>query len=669
MGKGLYRKLAVTNLGKNRKYYFPYILSCTLMVMLHFLLCTLSMSSAWEVIPSNAVLYSILGLGTVVIEIFALILLLYTNGFLMKRRKREFGLYHVLGMEKRHIAKVLFWETLFAFAISIVLGLVLGCLMSKLAELVLFNLLHFEIRYSLELIPRAFIQTIGIFCLYALLILGRSLWQMRRSDPLELLHSTSVGERQPKANWLLAAIGIVLLGAGYYLALTIQDPVAALAWFFVAVILVILGTYACFIAGSVAVLKLLRKAKGYYYKPRHFVSVGLMIHRMKQNGAGLATICVLSTMVLVMISGTASLYVGNADILQNRYPRHINLSYRGTDADYGMAVAQEASQAALAERGLTAENLLAYRYTTFTALQSEDRLYIDQEALNNILSADAVIGVYLIPLEDYNALVEEPVELADDQVLVYLNRGGDYPYSTLTIGDTTCRVAQVLEDFPENGWSDATVISSIFLVVPDMETLENLLSYANSVYDRYDSDMMAMYSFDIDGDKQTQIGLYEAIRESTRYREDADISVESRAYEEQDFYALFGGLFFLGIFLGFLFLVATVLIIYYKQISEGYEDQVRFNTLQQVGMTKREVRKTIHSQVLTVFFLPLVVAGVHTAMAFPMIAKMLLMFALTNTKLLILTTLVTYLLFALVYSIVYWLTSRFYYRIASTKSH
>ena len=340
MHKGFYYKLAFTNLGKNRKFYLPYMLSCILMVMLHFILCSLSYTDTWQTIPESAIVYTILNLGCYVVEIFALILLFYTNGFLMKRRKREFGLYNVLGMEKRHIGRVLFWETFFAFSASILVGLGLGILLSKLAELLLCNMLQFEIRYAWEFIPRAFLRTGSIFLLYAALMLLHSLWQLRKAKPVELLHSVSAGEREPRANWLLALVGLVLLGAGYWLAITIQNPVDALVWFFVAVILVSLGTYACFIAGSVVVLKLLRRMKGYYYKTNHFISVGGMLHRMKQNGAGLATICILSTMVLVMVSGTASLYVGYSDILHNRYPREFNFTCRG-DVEASMAAAEQ----------------------------------------------------------------------------------------------------------------------------------------------------------------------------------------------------------------------------------------------------------------------------------------------------------------------------------------
>ena len=666
MHKGFYYKLAFTNLGKNRKFYLPYMLSCILMVMLHFILCSLSYTDTWQTIPESAIVYTILNLGCYVVEIFALILLFYTNGFLMKRRKREFGLYNVLGMEKRHIGRVLFWETFFAFSASILVGLGLGILLSKLAELLLCNMLQFEIRYAWEFIPRAFLRTGSIFLLYAALMLLHSLWQLRKAKPVELLHSVSAGEREPRANWLLALVGLVLLGAGYWLAITIQNPVDALVWFFVAVILVILGTYACFIAGSVVVLKLLRRMKGYYYKTNHFISVGGMLHRMKQNGAGLATICILSTMVLVMVSGTASLYVGNSDILHNRYPREFNFTCRG-DVEASMAAAEQASQEALTARGLAAQTLLRYRYAAFTALQEEDAFLLDIAGqLQSPTGIDGrIMELYLIPLEDYNRSTGQTLALGPDQILVHQNRR-QYGRDTLTLAGRTFQVAGELPEFLDNGFSTADIVTSLFIVTPDYDTLEALRASVNASYgDGGSIAVQGYYCFDTGAEKAMQIELYSAIRESVRSRGQEDMTLESRANEEWGFFSLFGGLFFLGIFLGFLFLLATVLIIYYKQITEGYEDQTRFRTLQQVGMSKAEVRRTIHSQILTVFFLPLLGAGLHTVFAFPMISKMLLLFSLTDQTLQILTTAVTFLLFGVIYTAVYLLTSRFYYRIVT----
>lgn len=662
MSKCFYAKLAWSNLGKNLRYYLPYMLSCILMVVLHFVLGSLALSSAWEEIPSNQTLYAILGLGRYVVELFALLLLFYTNTYLMKRRNREFGLYNVLGMEKRHIGRILFWETVYSFGISIAMGVILGCLLTKLSELLLCNLLQFDIRYSLEFIPAAFLQTLGMFLLFALLVLLRSLWQLRKSRPVELLNSAQAGQREPKANWLLALLGLGLLGLGYWMAVTIKNPVDATIWFFAAVILVILGTYACFIAGSVALLKLLRRWKPYYYKSNHFISVGSMVHRMKQNGAGLATICILSTMVLVMISSTASLYIGRTEILRNRYPREITVTCRFSGAQ-SLALTEEAVNAALAQEGLTSKDLLAYRYGSFAATIQEDALVLD-EPVNYTTAADTA-GLYVVPLEDYNRATGQELTLADGQALVYSSLTG-FPESHLGIGSLSLEIAGRLSEGLPNGDAMAEIIPTIFLVVPDWDTLEEIAALIDGAYGEGACNLLGYYCFNVAGTQEDQIRLYETLRESVRYREDANFDLESQAAEEHDFYAIFGGLFFLGIFLGLLFFLATALIIYYKQVAEGYEDQLRFRTLRQVGMSKREIQRTIHSQVLTVFFLPLLTAGIHTAFAFPMIRKMLLLFALTNTRLLILTTGATYLIFALLYCAVYLLTSRFYYRIVSS---
>ena len=414
------------------------------------------------------------------------------------------------------------------------------------------------------------------------------------------------------------------------------------------------------------VLKLLRRMKGYYYKTNHFISVGGMLHRMKQNGAGLATICILSTMVLVMVSGTASLYVGNSDILHNRYPREINFTCRG-DVEASMAAAEQASQEALTARGLAAQNLLRYRYAAFTALQEEDAFLLDIAGqLQSPTGIDGrIMELYLIPLEDYNRSTGQTLALGPDQILVHQNRR-QYGRDTLTLAGRTFQVAGELPEFLDNGFSTADIVTSLFIVTPDYDTLEALRASVNASYgDGGSIAVQGYYCFDTGAEKATQIELYSAIRESVRSRGQEDMTLESRANEEWGFFSLFGGLFFLGIFLGFLFLLATVLIIYYKQITEGYEDQTRFRTLQQVGMSKAEVRRTIHSQILTVFFLPLLGAGLHTVFAFPMISKMLLLFSLTDQTLQILTTAVTFLLFGVIYTAVYLLTSRFYYRIVT----
>lgn len=655
MHKHFYLRLARTNLHKNRKFYFPYILSCTLAVILHVILCSLSGSDAWMDIPGYQALYSILGLGVWVMELFTLVLLLYTNSFLIKRRAREFGLYNVLGMEKHHICRVLFWESTLAYLISLALGVLMGILFSKLAELLLCNIVGLPIRYQMELSPSAMLRTLAAFAIYWMLTLLSSFRLLRRSNPTELLHSTSTGDREPKANWLLALLGATLLGTAYWLAVSIDDPVAALGWFFVAVIMVIAGTYCCFIAASVVALKLLRHWKRYYYQTRHFISVGSMLHRMKRNGAGLATICILSTMVLVTISTTACLFIGKNDVLHQRYPRQINLQCDVAGYDL-----EDISQEPLQRFGLTASNQVSYRNLSFSGLLAQDAVNLDYESAQQ-LDLSTAMNFLVVPLEDYNQNVSQPVTLSPDEALVYATRQ-PYTLDQLTLGGKTYRV-QHLDSFLSNGTAASTIFNTVCVVLPDLPSVTALLSQVQSAHPDTSVTLESIYCFDTDGDEATQRSLAGLLSEQTW---DTPVNVDARATEAQDFLSIFGSLFFLGIFLGLTFLLATVLIIYYKQITEGYEDQSRFLTLRQVGMQQREIRRTIHSQVLTVFFLPLAAAGMHTAFAFPLISKLLMLFNLFNQPLLIGVTLGVFLLFGVVYGGVYLLTSRFYYQIVST---
>lgn len=323
MRLGFYPKLELTGITKNKKTYFPYILTSVGMVMMLYIVSFLTYSDSVKLMRGGDTVRGFLGLGCSVIGIFSTILLFYTNSFLIRRRKKEFGLYNILGMGKRNLARVLIWETVIIAAISMGAGLGCGILFSKAAELFMANVLGSTVGFAFQITADAIIMTVGWFGVIFVLILLNSLRQIHLAKPIELMRSEAVGEKPPKANWILTILGVVLLGGAYYLAVTIKDPVSAMLWFFAAVIMVILATYMLFIAGSVALCRLLQKNKGYYYKTSHFISVSSMVYRMKRNGAGLASICILSTMVLVMISSTSSLFVGREDTLRGRYPRNI----------------------------------------------------------------------------------------------------------------------------------------------------------------------------------------------------------------------------------------------------------------------------------------------------------------------------------------------------------
>lgn len=673
--RGLYRRLAWSGIAKNRKFYLPYLLTCIGMTTMYYIIAFLTDNEILLSFRGGEIMQTILMLGTFVIAVFALIFLFYTNSFLIRRRKREFGLYNILGMGKRHLACVVIWEAVFLAGISLAAGLLLGILLSKTAELGMVRLVAAQTDYRLRIEVPAIRETLAVFGVIHLLILLNSLRQIHLTNPLELLRSESAGEKPPKANWVLALLGAVLLGGAYALAVSIEEPVSALLWFFVAVIMVILGTYLLFIAGSVALCRLLQKNKRYYYKTNHFVSVSSMLYRMKRNGAGLASICILCTMVLVMVSSTVCLYIGAEDSLVARYPR--SLVFRARMGGLGAQEAEAAQTVrgfALAQAeqsGQTASNLLDYRL-------AEGSVYFrgseaDLAGTVPYDSASTLWELRIVPLEDYNRVMGQNVALAPNQALLYTTQVADYDQDVVALqSGVTLTIADRVDSFLPTGDDVANVSPVMYLFVPNFEEVVSPLLPLTNREGSFLMDMNWYFGFDLDGSDQAQIALFADIAAGL---ESLDLSVggdsyftvrcECRADQREGFFSLYGGLFFLGILLGIVFLFAAVLMIYYKQISEGYEDQARFDIMQRVGMTRREIRRSINSQILTVFFLPLLTAGVHLAFAFPLIYKMLILFGVMDLHLLILTTASCYLVFAVLYTAVYRITSGAYYGIVS----
>ena len=678
MKKGFYSKLAWTGIRKNKKLYTPYILTCIGMVMMFYIVSFLSISDILNSMPGGDTMQMMLGFGCGVIGVFALIFLFYTNSFLVRRRKKEFGLYNILGMGKWNLARVLLWESLIIAGISLAIGLFFGIVFSKFAELAMINILSAEITFSLTIAPQAIIQTLALFAGIFLLILLNTLRQIHLTNPIELLHSENVGEKPPKANWFFALAGVVILGGAYYLAVSIEDPIMAMLWFFVAVIMVIVATYLLFISGSVAVCRILQKKKNYYYKANHFVSVSSMAYRMKRNGAGLASICILCTMVLVMVSSTVCLYIGTEDSLRAYYPRNICLDTQAskisTIASETTDRIRELSDQVLLENGQEGKNTLDYRVAEFPGYISDGVVQTDQSSVPTFqLSAYSdVWQVFVISLDDYNRLMGQQETLRDDEVLIYTTIENGYTEETIAIDNAKpMKVKKVITHFTDNGIDAVETVPSLYIFVPDLEQYLAPLMDATDDNGNPAIELHWFYGFDLECDDEIQIQIYRQIQNGLgqlSFSSEDDsfvIQCESVANERQVFYGLYGGLFFLGILLVVVFIFAAVLIIYYKQISEGYEDQSRFEIMQKVGMTQKDIRKSINSQVLTVFFLPLIAAGIHLCFAFPLISKLLTLFNLTNLYLLILTTIACYLIFTLFYMLVYKITSKAYYSIVS----
>lgn len=676
MNKLFYPKLAVVNIKKNRKTYIPYLLTCIGTVMMFFVIRSLAFNSGLYELYGGGTVAMTLELGSQITAIFAVIFLFYTNSFLIKGRKKEFGLYNILGMEKRHLSRILFYETLFTAAISLTAGILLGVALNKLVFLGLLALLDSEIPLGFEFSGSVLLSTLKLFGVIFLLIFANSFRQIHLAKPIELLRGGQTGEREPKARWFMAILGVLCLGCGYYIAVTTTNPVSAISLFFVAVILVIVGTYLIFTAGSIALLKLLRKNKRYYYKTNHFISVSGMIYRMRQNAVGLANICILSTMVLVMVSSTLSLYLGMEDMLQNRYPR--NLMTTVWNPEEPVQEIKEKTNVILAENDLVSSRVIDCTYLSFSGLEQGDYFETDRSMVpNNLELFEKLKILVFLPWEDYRRMEEsagtEAVKILPQpeagEAILYTARG-TYSYDMVKIFDgTEFRITERLTELAAGDMEPVEPVMGVYyLVVRDESVLTEMYERQKEVYGKAASDIVYRYGVELSGTPEQQIAAYEEMRDTlseNKERFGESVQFMCREKERSSYLQTFGGFFFIGIFLGLLFIMATILIIYYKQISEGYDDKKRFEIMQKVGLDRHEVKRSIHSQVLTVFFLPLVTAGIHVAFAFPIIRRILFMFNLVNVRLFAVCTGGVFLVFALCYALLYGMTTKVYYRIVS----
>lgn len=642
MNNFIYEKLAVTNLKNNRKTYVPYIFTGVLTVMMFYIIDALSKGKG---ITQNT-LKICLQYATGVISVFAVIFLFYTNSFLIKRRKKEIGVYNILGMGKRHIARMMAVETILTAGISILGGLVFGIIFGKLMYLLLLKILHNSVDMQFSVNGTAIVQTVILFAGIFLLTYLYNILQIQLVNPVELLHGGNQGEKEPKSRWLLVIVGVAALGNGYWIALTTEAPLEALLKFFVAVVCVIIGTYALFIAGSIVVLKILRKNKAYYYNPKHFTSVSGMIYRMKQNGAGLANICVLSTMVLVMVSTTVSLYAGMEDILDSRFPRDVSIVCNEADTNK-----EETLQRLIKEQcekaGVKITDRVRYRYGSMNAVLKGNNL----EKVEQYYPDNHFYYVEMITQEEYNRIEKQNVSLKEQEILTYTTNG-KCGKKQINIAGQNYQVKKELSEMTSQPKSTAEMYKTLYIVFANAEQIERIESF--SYADK----------FNLKGDDGKQKETLEQIQNEF-YEKFPDGTMESRMLSRSSFYELYGGLFFIGIYLGSMFIMATVLIIYYKQISEGYDDRERYQIMQKVGMSKKEVKRSIRSQVLSVFFLPLVVAVIHVAVAFKVMTKILGVLNLTNVSLFAVCTIITIAVFAVFYIIVYSITAKEYYRIVN----
>ncbi|WP_298070466.1 ABC transporter permease [uncultured Faecalibaculum sp.] len=636
-------KLAVSNLKRNRRTTIPFILTSALCTLMLYLVISLENGPAVADSYGGAQLQMMLGFGQLIIVLFTVIFLFYTNSFLMKQRKREFGLFNILGLAKKDIGLVLFFELLICWAISLILGLGLGVILDKAMYLLIARLVSIPLPEGLHISAAAMTQTICWTGAVYVLLTVYGFFMVNVSSPIELLHAQAEGEKEPKNRWILALAGIICLAAGYGLAISVNNPMEAFVLFFVAVILVIIGTYLLFNAGSIAILNLLQKNRRFYYQTSHFISVSGMKYRMKANAVSLANICILSTMVLVALSTTICLMTGMDETIQTSYPRETTLTMYTQEGD-----SLEEFRQALAQSDVQAEDVLAYS------------LYDIPGVTDNGTVTD--IGSYgqentrlfeFIPLDQYNNAMGTSYVLNPDQVL--LCTPGSTWSDTLTVQDRTWNVAGTVDEFPSSGIGVKMVGDPALVVVPSVEDME----YVRSLAPDEQKSLVNILAFDSPNPDQDAAAVKDQFEQITGLRPSGD----TRNGFGDSLHSLYGSLLFVGIFVSILFIIASVLIMYYKQISEGYEDQKRFDIMTRVGLDNAQIRKTIHFQVLAVFFLPLVMAAVHIAFAFPMISKLLMLLGMGDTTLFMITCLCVFGIFALLYVIVYGLTSRAYYQL------
>ena len=673
MGKLLYPRLAWQNIKGDRRFFAPYFLALLGNVAAFYIMTALAVDPGMSQLHGAMYVQSFCFMGMFIAAVFSAVFLLYVNGFLMKQRKKALGLYNILGMGKSHIAAVLFFETLFVGGAGIVCGLLTGLLFHKLVTLALYKLLRFAVPFGFAISWDAMARTAILFGVLIFLTLLSNLNKVRVSKPIELLYGGQVGEREPRTKWFMTLLGVLTLGAGYYIALRTTNGMEAIAFYFVAVFLVIIGTYCLFTAVSIFVLKALRANKRFYYKTSHFIGVSGMLYRMKQNAVGLANICILSTMVMVMVSGTLSLYLGTQDIVNRQAPSDLTVlvRYDPDEAEpFDPAAMLRFQEGFIQDQGYSVSEDLIYSSFTFTVGRLPDGSYTTENDL--VTLGTAITTIQVLTQDAYAAATGVSLGLEAGEVAF----GGEEDVLTIhwgtlegagSFGRSDLTVAQHLE---ESLSADAAVSDTSTLVVADTAALMELYENQKEAYGEDSSWMEWQASFSVDATDEELRAVQQAYNQYVR--DDAVFAGTGKWWScgwtlrcdvEADAYGLAGGFLFLGIFLGTIFLMATVLIIYYKQISEGYEDKARFEIMQKVGLSREEVRASIRSQVLMVFFLPIAVAAIHILFDFNMVEKLLTLFQVYNTTLTALCTLGTVLVFFLVYGAVYLLTARTYYKI------
>ena len=663
-----YSKFALNNLVKNKKFIIPYVLSAIFTIMSFYILSSLAFGDNLDKLPNGIeATKQVLSFGIIVIALFSVIFLFYTYSFLVKRRVKEFGLYSVLGMTKKQIAKILVLETIFIAVTTIVLGIGLGIIFDKLMLLVLLKLFSAGVSFGFSITPIAIVFSVLLFGFIYLLLLVYTVIKIARLRIVALLKDENKGEKEPKSRWILAIIGLALIGYGYYTAQTVQNPIKALTVFFFAVVAVIIGTYLVFMAVSITVLKIMKNNKNFYYKPKNFISVSGLLYRMKRNAVGLANICILSTMVLVTMGSTSALYAGMEKSYNERFPRQLMIAGYNSTSEKLKEIENNAKLAAK-EAGTEVEDLVSYNSLPMVGRLVEDKFNFESNVGVDLSNVKMIV---VLQLKDYNKFANKNKTLESNEILLHIDKKGDYNHNSISLNGSDYKIKEKLSEFPGTiGSATANIMDTYYAVVKDEKEATKLATKLTELSSKElekrgisiqtgTPTLQNYVAFNIkDTTKEAKV-----IESFKKLEKQSGIEIEGKEENKLTFRGVFASFLFIGVFISFIFVISQVVIMYYKQISEGYEDKGNFEIMRKVGITDKQIKQSIRSQVLLIFFSPLIIATLHTIVAYPFIEKILRLFLITDNSIFLQALAVTIVVFAIFYLIVYAITSKIYYRI------
>ena len=663
-----YSKFALNNLVKNKKFIIPYVLSAIFTIMSFYILSSLAFGDNLNKLPNGIdATKQVLSFGIIVIALFSVIFLFYTYSFLVKRRVKEFGLYSVLGMTKKQIAKILVLETIFIAVTTIVLGIGLGIIFDKLMLLVLLKLFSAGVSFGFSITPIAIVFSVLLFGGIYFLLLLYTVIKIARLRIVALLKDENKGEKEPKSRWILAIIGLALIGYGYYTAQTVQNPIKALLVFFYAVVAVIIGTYLVFMAVSITVLKIMKNNKNFYYKPKNFISVSGLLYRMKRNAVGLANICILSTMVLVTMGSTSALYAGMEKSYNERFPRQIMVEGYNSTSDKLKEIENNAKISAK-EVGTEIQDIVAYNSLPMVGRLVEDKFNFESNVGVDLSNVKMIV---VLELKDYNKVANKNKTLESNEILLHIDKKGNYNHNNISLNGSDYKIKEKLSEFPGAlGSAAANFMDTYYAVVKDDKEVTKLATKLTELSSKElekrgisiqtgTPTLQNYVAFNIkDTTKEAKV-----IENFKKLEEGESVSIEGKEENRLTFRGVFASFLFIGVFISLIFVTSQVVIMYYKQISEGYEDKGNFEIMRKVGITDKQIKQSIRSQVLLIFFSPLIIATLHTIVAYPFIEKILRLFLITDNSIFLQALAVTIVVFAIFYLIVYAITSKIYYRI------